>query len=87
MSKRLGGIIGCKDKTSSWHLNRFPDGSNVVVSAIQRIGCQPEKTLYMIANPARGLLNREEKTKEKVWQHTLPTLRVLILVHSTGDIK
>ena len=27
MSKRLvGGIIGCKDKASSWHLIRFPDG-------------------------------------------------------------
>ena len=24
MSKRLGGIIGCKDKTSSWHLNGSP---------------------------------------------------------------
>ena len=23
-SKRLGGIIGCKYKTSSWHLNGFP---------------------------------------------------------------
>ena len=32
MSKRLGGIKGCKYKTSSWHLNN------------QRIGCQPEKT-------------------------------------------
>ena len=30
MSKRLGGIIGCKYKTSSWHLNGFPyDGSNI----------------------------------------------------------
>ena len=29
MSKRLGGIIGCKDKTSSWHLNGFPDGGNI----------------------------------------------------------
>ena len=29
MSKRLGGIIGCKDKTSSWHLNEFPYGSNI----------------------------------------------------------
>ena len=25
MPKRLGGIIGSKDKTSSWHLNGFPD--------------------------------------------------------------
>ena len=24
MSKHLGGIIGCRDKTSSWHLNGFP---------------------------------------------------------------
>ena len=29
MSKRLGGIMGCKDKTSSWHLNGFPDGSKI----------------------------------------------------------
>ena len=42
----------------------------VVVSHIQRIGCQPEKLLYTVANPARGLLNREKRTKEKVWQHT-----------------
>ena len=38
----------------------------VVVSHIQRIGCQPEKKLlYTVANPARGLLNREKKKKEK----------------------
>ena len=29
ISKRLGGIIGCKYKTSSCHLNGFPDGSNI----------------------------------------------------------
>ena len=28
MSKRLGGIKGCKHKTSSWHLNGFLDGNN-----------------------------------------------------------
>ena len=44
----------------------------VVVSPIQRVGCQPEKLLYTVANPARGLLNREKRTKEKVWQHTPP---------------
>ena len=43
----------------------------IVVSRIQRIGCQPEKLLYTVANPARGLLNRE-KRKEKAWQHTHP---------------
>ena len=29
MSKCLSGIIGCKDKTSSWHLIGFPNGSNI----------------------------------------------------------
>ena len=29
MSKRLGGIKGCKYKTSSWHFNGFPDGNNI----------------------------------------------------------
>ena len=29
MSKRLGGIKGCKFKISSWHLNGFPDGNNI----------------------------------------------------------
>ena len=29
MTKRLGGIKGCKYKTSSWHLNGFPDGNNI----------------------------------------------------------
>ena len=32
----------------------------------------PKKLLYTMANPARGLLNREKRTKEKVWQHTPP---------------
>ena len=34
MSKRLGGIIGCKYKTSSWHLNGFPDGSSNIGSTV-----------------------------------------------------
>ena len=29
MSKRLGGINGCKYKISSWYLNRFPDADNI----------------------------------------------------------
>ena len=29
MSKRIGGIKGCKYKTSSWHLNGIPDGNNI----------------------------------------------------------
>ena len=43
-----------------------------VVSHIQRIGCQPEQLLYPVANPARGLLIREKKEIEKIWQRTPP---------------
>ena len=31
------------------------------------LGANPKKLLYTVANPARGLLNREKRTKEKVW--------------------
>ena len=34
ISKRLGGIKGCKYKTSSWHLNGFPDGNNIGSSTV-----------------------------------------------------
>ena len=37
MSKLLGRIIGCKDKTSSWPLNGFPDdGSNISSTTVGR---------------------------------------------------
>ena len=29
MTKHFGDIVDCKDKTSSWHLKGFPDGSNI----------------------------------------------------------
>ena len=32
----------------------------------------PKKLLYTVANPARGLLDRETRIKGKVWQHTRP---------------
>ena len=38
MSKRIGGVIGCKDKTSSWHLNGFPIGSNIEVGQQYVVG-------------------------------------------------
>ena len=36
MSKRLGGIKGCKYKTSSWHLNGFPDGNHIGSTVLLR---------------------------------------------------
>ena len=34
-----------------------------------------KKLLYMVANPARGLLDRKKKRKEKVWQRPPPLPR------------
>ena len=43
----------------------------VVVSHIQRIGCQPEKLLNTVVNPARGL-SKERKTKRESLAAPLP---------------
>ena len=45
MSKRLGGIKGCKYKTSSWYLNGFPDGNNIG-STKYNVGEKPTVMLY-----------------------------------------
>ena len=39
----------------------------------------PKKLLYKVANPARGLLSREKRTKEEVWQHTHPPPPTLLV--------
>ena len=39
----------------------------------------PKKLLYTVVNPARGLLNREKRTKEKVWQNTPPPPPTLLV--------
>ena len=49
----------------------------VVVSHIQRTGCQPEKLLNTMANPARGLLNREKRTKRESMAAYLHPLTLL----------
>ena len=37
-----------------------------------------KKLLYTVANPARGLLNREKRTKEKVWKQPPPPPTLLV---------
>ena len=48
MSKRLGGIKSCKYKTSSWHLNGFPDG-NMLYGLIVLISVlfRPYSTIFI----------------------------------------
>ena len=72
MSKLLGGIIGCKYKTSSWHLNLFPYGSNtgsvvvvvvaVVDSHIQRIVLATEETTV-----TQQVSHRPIKCQSRLW--------------------
>ena len=44
MSKCLGRIIGCEAKTSSWHLNGFPDV--VTLGQQYNVGEKPTVILY-----------------------------------------
>ena len=48
MSKRLGGIKGCKYKTSSWHLNGFPDG--ITLGQQYSVGEKPTVILHIYIN-------------------------------------
>ena len=47
-------------------------GKKLLFLTFSVLVANPKKLLYTVANPARGLLNREKRTKEKVivWQHT-----------------
>ena len=49
-----------------------PRPSELLFLTFSVLVASPKKLLYTVANPARGLLNREKRTKEKVWQHTSP---------------
>ena len=53
MSKCLAGMKGCKYKTSSWHLNGFPDGNNIG-SQQYNVGEKPTVILYAYNNRHAG---------------------------------
>ena len=54
MSKRLGGIKGCKYKTSSWHLNRLFSYANNIGSTVYNVGEKPTVILYIYINRHAG---------------------------------
>ena len=56
MSKRLGGIIGCKYKTSSWHLNGFPYG--IISGRSPPLYCK-----YTYINRQAGTPEKQRKQK------------------------
>ena len=62
MSKRLGGIIDCKYKTSSWHLNGFPVGSNMGSTVL----CRGEAHRYTVHFfTLIAMQGHQTKTKQK----------------------
>ena len=50
----------------------------VVVSHIQRIGCQPEKTTLHGGQSRSWSAEQGKKEKEKVWQRTPPPRALLV---------
>ena len=64
MSKRLGGIIGCKYKTSSWHLNGFPDDSNIELG--QQYNVEEELTvIYCTLTTLIAMQGYQKNSKNK----------------------
>ena len=61
MSKRLGGIIGCKYKTSSWHLNGFPYNIVVTLSQQYNVGEKPIVILYTYINRHAGTPKKQRR--------------------------
>ena len=66
MSKRLGGIIGCKYETSSWHLNGFP---YVVVTLGQQYNIGEKSTVMLYALIA--MQGHQTKTKQKYFEYVI----------------
>ena len=66
MSKRLDGIIGCKYKTSSWHLNEFPDDG--VVTLVQQ-SYAGEKLTVMLHTYTNRYAGTPDKTKQNILMH------------------
>ena len=64
MSKRLGGIIGCRDKSSSWHSNGFPDGIIVTLGQQCNIGEKPTVMLYTYIDRHAGTPDNSEGLDE-----------------------
>ena len=57
----VDGIIGCEYKTSSWHLNGFPDDGSNIGSQQYNTGEKPSVMLYTYINAMQG---HQTKTKQ-----------------------
>ena len=74
MSKRFGGITGCKNKTSSWRLIGFPDGG-IIGSTVLCRGETHRYTVRLHQSPCRDT----KQNKDKI--HDEPRLQLNTLLH------
>ena len=83
MSKRLGGIKGCKYKTSSWHLNGFPYDSPMTVTLGQQYNIGEKPTVILLYT----YINRHAGTPEQylVGRYSSSTTRCLKLFSRFSD--
>ena len=72
----------CPSPSGSRLINLYRDVSSAYQNVLFCCCCcfshsalvaNPKKLLYKVANPARGLLNREKRTKENIWQRIPPS--------------
>ena len=63
MSRRLGGIIGCKYKTSSWHLNGFRKVATLGQQYTVRE--KPTVILYTYIDRHAGTPEKQQKQKQR----------------------
>ena len=64
MSKRLGGIMGCKYKTSSWHSIGFHNGMVVTLGQKYHVREKPTAILYTLTLIAMQGHPTKSKTKD-----------------------
>ena len=66
MSKGFGvnRIIGCKDKTSSWHIIGFPNGSNIG-SVVSRRREAHRYTVHLQISPCRDSRQNKDKRHDE----------------------
>ena len=74
MSKRLGGIKGCKYKTSSWHLNGFP--MEITLGQQYNVGEKPTVILHTCINRHAGTPEKQRKQK-----HCSTSLYMVVIIY------
>ena len=81
LSKRLGGIISCEDKTSSWHLNGFTCGSNIG-STVSCRGETHRYTVHLHLSPCK-----DTKQKIIIIIIIMYTLNRVVIIYDSSAIK